>query len=320
MGEIILLILITDVVGIQVVDPNTVIGPQPDLGRQTLLVAGANDRQLQQVYSVQPVISLPQEDVCPARIGEEVRTALPPHTNANEPTLMTITAMPLSCSVTNNNVEQPKKSQVVHVLVPAADSSGMPGTTQTMPDPTGDNSQQSVTVQHYLITKVIANTPEGPRVQSESALQLVAPSVANLGQSSVPSIRVITSKGDKSEQHATVMMPQCGEGIAVPPTLPPITIVCDCKKERLSSGEEDDNRTAFTPSIDPQAGLLSYTAVPITMTPNNPLTVALSPGSKNRPGSQSRRKEPTSATLATDLIDSSNQLTVTMPVAVPTSS
>ncbi|XP_033729435.1 zinc finger protein 76-like [Pecten maximus] len=304
------------------VDGNTVLGP---VGQSTMIVAGDTGDLSNQVYSVQPVISLPQPLVAPLQTTDEapVPVIAIPDTNPMNNTVQTVGTIP----GTSNMVQTSKDSPVVQVFIPATDTSTTPSTTESVSNQKVDNSQQSVTVQHYLITKVIANTPDGPRVQSESALQLVAPSVANLGQSVVggpvigvpsssvvPSVRVITSNGEESDQQARVVLPQTSENISATTTLPPITIVCDCKKERSEEEDSCDNRTSFTPD---QGTGSSYTAIPITMTPVNPVTVALSPGSKDN--SQSLSKEFTPIVMPSDLIDS-NQLTVTLPVAVSSSS
>ncbi|XP_069128061.1 zinc finger protein 76-like [Argopecten irradians] len=309
----------TEAPGLAVIQGNNVLGP---VAEQTIAIAGDMS---QQVYSVQPVINLPQPIVAPLQVTED--TPVPviaiPDTNPLDTTIQTMGTIP----ATSNTAQANKDSPVVQVLIPATDTTTAPSTTEPVVSQKADNSQQSVTVQHYLITKVIANTPDGPKVQSESALQLVAPSVANLGQSVVggpvigvssrnvvPSVRVITSNGGDSDQQARVVLPQTSENISTPSTLPPITIVCDCKKERSEEENSCDNRTTFAP--DRGSGS-SYTAIPIAMTPVNPITVALSPGSQDNP--HSHRRESSSLIMPSDLIDS-NQLTVTLPVAVSSSS
>ncbi|XP_021368748.1 metal regulatory transcription factor 1-like [Mizuhopecten yessoensis] len=307
------------------VEGNTVLGT---VEQRTMIVAGDTGDQSQQVYSVQPIISLPQplaHDSLQATDEAPVPVIAIPDTNPVNTPVQTVEAIPITGAGNISMIQADKDSPVVQVFIPATDSSTTPSTTESVPK--ADNSQQSVTVQHYLITKVIANTPDGPRLQSESALQLVAPSVANLGQSVVggpvigvpsrnvvPSVRVITSNGKESDQQARVVLPQTSQNITVPTTLPPITIVCDCKKERSEDDDAYDKRTSFAP--DQGAGG-SYTAIPITITPVNPITVALSPGSKD--SKQSRSKESTQVIMASDLIDS-NQLTVALPVAVSSSS
>ncbi|XP_060063288.1 metal regulatory transcription factor 1-like [Ylistrum balloti] len=300
------------------VDGNSVLG---SVGQQTVIVAADTGNLSQQIYSVQPVISLPQPIVSPLQGPDEAQVPVIaiPDTNTVTTAVQSVGTIPVTCA--SNMVQPDKDSPVVQLFIPATASSTTPTTTESV---TSQNSQQSVTVQHYLITKVIANTPEGPRIQSESALQLVAPSVANLGQSvvggpvigvpsqNVPSVRVITSNGEESNQQARVVLPQTSENMTAPSTLPPITIVCDCKKERAEEEDSCDNRTTFAPD---QGSGGSYTAIPISMTPVNPITVALSPGSIDN----TKSTESAQVIMASDLIDT-NQLTVTIPVAVSSSS
>lgn len=185
--------------------------------------------------SVQPVINLPQNDPV-----SQIDQSTVVNTN--------ISSMPVPVAVT----------PVVDIPVPGVVDDAISRVSIVQPSvgnnnneseeeqPNNDESPQSVTVQHYLITKVIANTPSGPKVQAESAVQLFPSSdyqpVAQPPMTSLPvgNIMIVTDGNKQSDSVPMIPITQ-NESIGMNSNVPR-----NPEQNKHDGEENEDNQVPVT--------------------------------------------------------------------------
>lgn len=241
----------------------------------------------QQVYAIQPVIRVPEvphptthpTTACDVQTNQQNYTVSATQIPGNESHLSNSNVpggqfIPVPLTGTPDSADKEPERPTIQLIVPPVENS------QDSTSQSESKDDGPITIQHFFVTKVIANTPGGPKVMSESTLKLS--SIGDLAQMGVGApgegspmdsntVTVVNSDGGKSINTAKVMLPQDSKGTL--PQMPPITIVCDCQKEQRSDCDQVPTDLTVTPpmisQVDPTFTTVSTALTPITAD-NNP--------------------------------------------------